>query len=187
MLGQHRHELGIGVEHPVHVADVTRSERRGQNGRIAIEPVPATEPGVVGDVAGRLLEVRHEPTPLEHLGQDVRGLLAREVHPTELGHGVVAVLDEDLVVERLGALEAHGGIDAGVTRDVEVVHELVEKQASQRLGRPRIPREQGALRHFRQVDEREHGPVEVGEIAAENRLLSLVEVLSDVGGHVDRG
>jgi hypothetical protein len=52
------------------------------------------------------------------------------VHATELGHGVVAVLEEDPVVELLGPAEADRGVDRGVAGDVEVAHELVEEQPS---------------------------------------------------------
>ena len=52
----------------------------------------------------------------------------------ELGHGVVAVLEEDAVVEALGVLEPDRCVDAGVAADVEVAEELVEKQPAQALG-----------------------------------------------------
>ena len=52
------------------------------------------QPRVVRDVARRLLEVRHQPAPLEDLREQVRRLLAREVHAAELRDGVVAVLEE---------------------------------------------------------------------------------------------
>ena len=42
-------------------------------------------------------------TPLEDLREEVRRLLAREVHAAELRDGVVAVLEEDALVELLGA------------------------------------------------------------------------------------
>ena len=103
------------------------------------------QPVVVGDVAGRLLEVGHEPAPLEHLGEHVRRLLAGQVHAAELGHRVVAVLEEDPVVELLGAPQSHGGVDADVAAHVEVAHELVEEQPPQALGRARVAGEEGAL------------------------------------------
>ena len=68
----------------------------------------ARRPIRVGDVAGGLLEVGHEPAPLEHLGQDVGRALARQVHAAELGHRVVAVLEEHPLVESLGARGAEG-------------------------------------------------------------------------------
>jgi len=42
------------------------------------------------------------------------------VHATELGHRVVAVLAEDLLVELLGPLQPDGGVDTEVAADVEV-------------------------------------------------------------------
>ena len=99
-LGQ---QLAVGVEHAVHVADVAGPERRVEDLGVAVVAVVAgAEPLVVGDVARRLLEVGHEPAPLEHLGEHVGRLLAGQVHATELGHRVVAVLDEDPLVELLG-------------------------------------------------------------------------------------
>ena len=89
---------------------------------------------VVGDVARRLLQVRHQAAPLEHLGQHVRSLLARQVDAAELGHRIVAVLDEDALVELLRAGQADGGVDGRVPRHVEVAHELVEEEPAQVLG-----------------------------------------------------
>ena len=54
---------------------------------------------VVGDVARRLLEVRAQPRALEDLGQDVRRPLARDVRAAELRDRVVAVPEEDRLVE----------------------------------------------------------------------------------------
>ena len=81
---------------------------------VAVVAVATAEAAVVRDVARRLLEVRHQPAPLEHLGEQVRRLLAREVHPAELGDGVVAVLEEHPVVELLGPPQPDGGVDGGV-------------------------------------------------------------------------
>jgi hypothetical protein len=55
------------------------------------------------------------------------------VHTTQLRHGVVAVLEEHLLVQLLGSLEADGGVDRDVAGDVEVADELVEEQAAQAL------------------------------------------------------
>ncbi len=97
--------------------------------------MPGAEPTVIGHIARGLLEIGHQPAPLEHLGEHVRGLLARQVHTTELRHRVVAVLEEDAVVELFGAPQSHGGVHAGVAGHVELTHELVEKQSPQALGR----------------------------------------------------
>ena len=56
------------------------------------------------------------------------------MHATELRHRIVAVFDEDLLVELLGPGEADGGIERDVAGDVEVAHELVEEQSPQALG-----------------------------------------------------
>ena len=146
----------VGVEHAVHLADVARPEPAGHHGRIAEVAIAPAEPGVVGDVAGALLEVAHQPAPLEHLGEDVRRLLARQVNAAELGDGVVAVLEEHPLVELLGALEADGGVDAVVAGDVEVADELVEEQAAQALRAAAVAGEQRPLDDLGQVDEGEH-------------------------------
>jgi len=123
----------VRVEQLVHVTDVAGSERRTEDLGVAVVAVAAAESLVVGDVARRLLQVRHQPTPLEHLGEEVGRLLAREVHPTELSDAVVAVLEEDAVVERLGPLEADGRVDGLVAGGVELADELVEEQPPQAL------------------------------------------------------
>ena len=149
ILGRHprTHEgqqLPVGVEHAVEATDVARPVRRFEDlGGAEVPVVAALQPVVVGDVAGRLLEVGHEPAPLENLGEHVGGLLACQVHPAQLRHGVVAVLDEDLLVEPLGPFEPDGGIERDVTGDVEVADELVEKEPPEALGRARVPRRTG--------------------------------------------
>ncbi len=162
-----------------------RSGCRGasQHVGVAVVAVAAAEAGVVGDVAGRLLEVGHEPAPLEHLGEQVGGLLAGQVDAAELGHRVVAVLEEDPVVELLGPAQADGGVDGGVAGDVELAHELVEEQAPEALGRARVAGEQGALDHLGQVDQGEDRAVEVGEVPPEDVGLVGRELLGDVDGH----
>ena len=126
---------------------------------------------------------RSPSAPLEDLGEQVRGLLAREVHTTQLRHRVVAVLEEHPVVELLGPAEADGGVDRGVAADVEVPHELVEEEATQALRAAGVPGEERSLDHLGQVDQGEHGTVEVREVAPEDVGLVGGEVLGDVDGH----
>ena len=102
VIGDLAEQQRVRVEQPVHVADVARTEPARQHRRVAVEAVAAADARVVGDVAGALLEVAHQPAPLEHLGEDVRCLLARQVHAAELGDRVVAVLEEHLLVQLLG-------------------------------------------------------------------------------------
>ncbi len=124
----------------------------------------------VRHVARRLLEIGHQPAPLEHLGEHVRHAFAREMHAAELGDRVVAVIGEDLRVQLLGPLEAHFALaDAAACSHVLV--ELVEEQPPQRLRRSRVPREERALHGFRQVGQREDGSVEIGEIRRERALF----------------
>src|SRR5262249_7577593 len=49
--------------------------------------------------------------------------------------------------------------------------ELVEEEPPERLRRARVPREERALDDFGQVHQREHGPVEVGEVGRQRRAL----------------
>ena len=189
MRGQQR---AVGVEDPVHLADEAGAVRRVEHlGRAEVAVLAVVEPLVVRDVARRLLQVRHEASPLEHLREHVRRLLAREVDAAELRDGVVAVLDEDLLVELLRPCQPDGGVDGGVARDVEVADELVEEQPAQALGRARVPGEEGALDHLGQVDQGEYRLVEVRDVAPEDGLLVRGEALFGVGEHarptIERG
>ena len=177
-------QLAVGVEHPVHVAHVPGAERRVEQTRVpVVAVVTGGEALVVGDVAGRLLEVGHQPAPLENLGQQVRRLFASQVDPAQLGHGVVPVLEEDLLVEILGPGQPDGGVHGGVPGDVQLPDELVEEQSPQALRRAGVPGEQGTLDHFWQVDQGEHRPVEVGDVTAEDVCLVSAERLHGIGEH----
>src|SRR6266436_153420 len=124
----------------------------------------AVRPVGVRDVACGLFEVGHEAAPLEHLGQNVRRAFAREVHAAQLGHGVVAVVGEDALVQLLGARGAHGARHRGAGR---LLDELVEEEPAQRLGRARVAREERALDDLGEVDQREDGTIEVREVRGE--------------------
>ena len=126
----------------------------------------------VRDVARGLFQIRHQSAALEHFGEHVRRVLHRKVDAAELRHRVVAVVVEHPRVQPLGALESDGR-GAGGAADLGI--ELVEEQASQRLGRPRIAREQRALHGLRQIHERKDRPVEVREVRRDGRLLGLGE------------
>jgi hypothetical protein len=182
-LGHRRRQLGVGVEQAVEVAHVAQAQVAREHLRVAVVAVAATDAGVVGDVPSRLLEVRHQAAALEDLRQEVGGLLARQVHTPELGHRVVAVLQEHPVVQLLGALQADGSVDRSIPGDVEVAHELVEEQPAQALGRTGVPGEQGPLHDLRQVDQGKRGPVEVGEVPPQDVGLGGSELLADVGSH----
>ena len=71
-----------------------------------------------------------------------------------------------------------GGVEARVAGDVELVDELVEEQPAEALGRARVAGEQGALDDLGQVHEREHRPVEIREVPAEQLPLAGGELLS---------
>ena len=92
----------------------------------------------------------------------------------ELGHGVVAVAEEDPLVELLGALALFAVV--APARRGKALGELVEKEPPQRAGVARVAREQRALDGLGQVDQREDRPVEVGEMRREARSLGVAKV-----------
>ncbi len=112
VIGHAAEHVAVGVEEAVEVAHVARAEVRAADVGIAVVAEAPLDPGVVGDVAGRLLEVAGDAPPLEDLGEEVRRLLAGQVDAAQLGDRVVAVLDEHLLVERLGPFEPDRGVDA---------------------------------------------------------------------------
>jgi hypothetical protein len=57
------------------------------------------------------------------------------VHSAELGHRVVAILKEDLLVQLVSTIEADGGINGKVPFEVEVTDKFVKKKSTQTLGR----------------------------------------------------
>src|SRR2546428_5509144 len=149
---------------------------------------------VVRDVTRRLLEVGHEAPPLEHLGQDIGRPLARQVDAAELSDRVVAVLEEDALVELLGARTASVsklGILAprrahdrprGSLFSLPGRQELVEEETAQRLRRARVAREERALHDLGQVDEREDRAVEVGEVGGEGGAFLPCELVGHLEG-----
>ena len=127
---------------------------------------------VVAHVARRLLEVGGEASPLQCLRERLGRLLAREVHATELSDGVVPELHEHPVVQLLGPLDPDARHLAAL---VDVLRELVEEEAAERLRRARVPSEERPLHDLRQVHEREHRAVEVREVPREHLALILGE------------
>jgi hypothetical protein len=152
-------------------------------GRHVIAPVAARAIRV-RDVAGGLLEVGHEPAPLEHLGQDIGRALAGEVHAAELGHGVVAVFREHALVEPLRPRRAHGR--RGPRR--RLLEEFIEEKPAERLGRARVAGEERTLDDFGQVDESKDRSVEIGEVRREGGpLLGSVRLHGGIVARVSRG
>ena len=116
--------FGVDREGAVQSLDVPRTQRSvGKlRGHVVLEA--PTGPAGVRHVARRLLEVGHQPAPLQDLGQDVGRALAGEVHTAQLGHRVVAVFQEHPFVELLSALHADGG---GHCLRLHLLHELIEE------------------------------------------------------------
>ena len=95
----------------------------------------------------------------------------------ELGHRVVAVAEEDALVE-LGGAAALGALpDVALGRRFG---ELVEEQPPQRALVARVAREQRALDGLGQVDEREDRTVEVRDVGREAGALGFGEGLDRV-------
>ena len=183
VLGDLVEQHAVAVEHAVHVADIASAEAARQNRGVAIEPKASTEPGVVTDVARALLEVAHQAAPLEHLGENVRGLLTRKVHATQLRHRVVAVFEEHLFVQLFSSLQTNRGIDGDVAGNVEIADELVEEETSQTLRAAAVASEQRSLHDLGKVDEREDGTIEIGEVATQNVGLGGGVFLWDIDRH----
>ena len=105
------------------------------------------------------------------------------MHAAELRDRVVAVFEEDPLVELFGPTQSHGRVDAEVARQVEIADELVEEEPAQALRTTRVAGEQGALHDLGQVHEGEHGPVEVREVRPEGGGF----VVGEAFGHVRHG
>ena len=109
----------------------------------------------------------------------------------ELGDRIVAVFDEDFLVELLGARQSDGGIDGGIARDVELPDELVEEEPAQALGRAGVAGEERSLDDLRQVDQGKDRLVQVGDVAPEHGFLVGREPLFGVREHarvtIERG
>jgi hypothetical protein len=99
------------------------------------------------------------------------------MRPTELGDGVVAVADEDPLVE---LCRAPALVGRRRRRGGQRVGELVQEETAQRARVAGVAREQGALDRLRQPDEGEHGPVEVRHVRREALALGGGERLDRV-------
>ncbi len=157
--------------------DVFRAQRMAVEFRgHEVAPLIAAPLGV-RNVAGGLLEVRHQPAALEHFGQDVRRVLDRQMHAAQLRDRVVSVVAEHTLIQLLGLVRAHARV-ACRRGAANAVVELVQEQPPQRLRRPRIAREQRALDRLRQIDEREHRPIDVREVRRNGRAFRVGEAHS---------
>jgi hypothetical protein len=101
------------------------------------------------------------------------------VGTAELGHRIVAIAQEDVLVEPAGALALGAVVRAGGS-PFHVLCELVEEQPPQRPRVAGVAGEQGALDGLRQVDEAEYGQVEVGEMRLERGSLGGGELFDRV-------
>ena len=171
-----RQAARVGVEEEVHRGLVLGPQRRVPP--VAVPPALGDR-GVIGDVAGGLLQIGGEPPALEHLRHDVRHPFAGDVGAAELRHGIVAVAEEDPPVEPGGAI-ALLAVECPRDAGLEVAGELVEEQPPQRALVARVAREQRPLHRLRQVHQGEHRPVEVGEVGRQSGALLVREGLDGV-------
>ena len=159
----------VGLERPVEACRELRSEILVDDlfGR-DVFPLTARMIGV-RHVSRRLLQIRHQPSPLQHLRQDVRDTLTGNVRTTQLGDGVVSVFVEDPGVEPLSPLDA----DSRTVRLPcgHVSEKLVEKQTADGLGRPRVACEECTLDDLRQIGEHKDRAVDVAEVRGKRRSL----------------
>ncbi len=172
--------LAVGVEQPVEGLEVDGRVRAVQDFGIAVVAVAATRLVAVVDVAGRLLQVPHQPAALKDLGEQVGNLLTADVHAGELRHRIVAIC-RDHSAEEIGGL---GGADLGngggiVARLVE----LVEEDALEGLGGTAVAGKKGGTGGFGQIHQHRHRPVDRGEVAAYYGSLLGAELSLDVGRH----
>ena len=100
----------------------------------------------------------------------------------ELGDGVIAVFEEDLVVEFLGASKPDRRVDGLVTLDVEFSRtpsRRVDAGSAQFVNNA----QQGAFHNLGQVDEGKDGLVEVREVPTEDIGFFGGELFGDVDRH----
>ena len=98
----------------------------------------------------------------------------------ELRHRVVAVLIEHPTVQALRALATRCGAGAdGIGVRFDPVGELVEEKPADRLGCPRVPREERPLDRFREAGQDEDRLVGVAEVRCKRGGLRVGEALRD--------
>jgi hypothetical protein len=177
----HRVDLrGVRRKEAVHERREGRAVARREQRLLALpEEVPRGVPLVEADVARGLLEERDpDARVLERLRGDVRRPFHGHVRGAKLRDGVVAVADEDAVVERAGPPERLAVVrrrPAGeeAFREPFPAHELVEEDAAEALRRPAVAREEGACDFLRELQP-ENGRVDVREEAGRTSASSGV-------------
>jgi hypothetical protein len=107
--------------------------------------------------------------------------------PTELGDRIVAVLEEHPLIEILGPAMVDEWVGTAETfgqsfdTGIGVVYELVQKQPSNRLGRPGVAGEECPFHYFRKVDQGEHRAVDVGKKPCQDCGFGRAERFFEVG------
>ncbi len=178
--GRRLDEPAVGLEERVGSGFVLRV---GELGSSVVEVAAVGSAAVEPYIASRFLERRDsDPAVLERLGGQRGGMLDRYMRAGELGDGVVAVADQDPLVELLRASHSDHVVirrrraRKAVETGIWLIHELVEKHAAKALLGPRVTREERPLDDLRQVAEGEYRPVQVGEVAFEQAGLGGAEL-----------
>ena len=165
---------GVDREQLVHRLGELRSQLV-----VAVKAVAAVRQRlVVGDVARGLLQVRGETAALQDLGEDVGDPLAGDVRAAHLCDRVVAVAEEDSLVEAGGSLALLALEGTAALRDLG--GELLEEEAPNRPGVAGVAGEEGPLDRLGEVDQGEDGAVEIGEVGLEEPSLLVGEVLDRI-------
>src|ERR1019366_1857429 len=113
---------------------------------MSIKPVATVAKSpVVAQIARRLFQIAHQSPTLDDLGQYIARLLAGQVHAAKLRHRIVAELDKDLLIEIIRASESDCRVDGGVTSQLQVTDELVEKESAQTFRGTRVTSKESAL------------------------------------------
>ena len=150
--------LGLGFPQPMLAAD---------GSDVRVRP-PSARPRRVRHVARRPLEIRHERP---HSSTLVRMFDA----PSHARYTPPSWATES---SPYSPLPRARGPDGGCARRrSDLLQEFVEDEAAQRLRRARVAGEERALDDLGQVDEGEHGTVEIGEVRREGAPLLWSEGL----------
>ena len=171
----------VGFERRVERADIRHAQTGALELRRHVVLPLAVRPIGIRDVARRLLEVRHEASPLQHLRQNVRDTFARDVRAAELRDRVVSVLTEYARIQSVRALGADGTRARRRIR-VELTEELVQEQSTHRFVRTRIAREERALHRLRKIAKHEHRAIGVREVRIERARFFRCECFCDRRG-----
>lgn len=105
------------------------------------------------------------------------------MHPAELRHRIIAVLEENALIQLFAAAMRRRKVRryiVGRARKLAVAEKLVEQQATQRLCGSRIARKQRPLHDFGQISKNKDRAIRICNVGLKTRTLRLGERL----GHI---